>query len=119
MLVAYHRARSQPNGERLMLRGLAVVRPIAEAALADADPQFLSDLELIHGHVVRAAIARFADGEIEVTEILPILELTLFRLLTDQNIGAKRTRTQTTSLNKASSAARGRRTNQKSRHNLA
>jgi AcrR family transcriptional regulator len=87
MLVAYHRAQSRPCGDRLEMHGLAVVTPIAELVLADTDPRFLSDLLLIHGHVVRAAIARFADGEIEVTAILPILERTLFRLMTDNNLG--------------------------------
>lgn len=83
MLEAYHRARSGPAGERLDLHGRAIVQPIVEAALPGADPQYLSDVELIHGHVVRGAIARFADGEIAVTDILPILERALFRLTTD------------------------------------
>jgi AcrR family transcriptional regulator len=87
MLEAYYRARSARNGDRLDLHGLAVVRPIVEAALTDADPGYLSDVELIHQHVVRAAIARFADGEIAVTDILPILERTLWRLTTDNRIG--------------------------------
>jgi TetR/AcrR family transcriptional regulator, cholesterol catabolism regulator len=83
MLEAYHRARSGPGGERLDRHGMAVVRPIVEAALPDADPQFLSDVELVHGYVVRGAIARFADREIEVTDILPILERALFLLTAD------------------------------------
>jgi TetR/AcrR family transcriptional regulator, cholesterol catabolism regulator len=87
MLVAYHRALSRPGGDRLVLTGLAIVRPIAEAALQGVDPLYLDDLQLIHGHVVRAAIARFADGEIEVTDILPILERTLFRLMNDNHVG--------------------------------
>jgi AcrR family transcriptional regulator len=87
MLVAYHRARSGPGGERLDQHGNAVVKPIVEAALPGADPQFLADVELIHSYVVRAAIARFADGEIAITDILPILERTLFRLTTDNRLG--------------------------------
>jgi TetR/AcrR family transcriptional regulator, cholesterol catabolism regulator len=80
MLEAYHRARSGPGGERLDRHGMAVVRPIVEAAMPDADPQFLSDVELVHGYVVRGAIARFADGQIAATDILPILERALFLL---------------------------------------
>lgn len=83
MLEAYHRARSGPSGKRLDLHGMAIVQPIVEAALAGADPHYLSDVELIHGHVVRGAVARFADGEIAVTDILPILERALYRLTTD------------------------------------
>ena len=87
MLIAYHRARSLPGGDKLVLVGLSIVRPIAEAALANADPLYLDDLQLIHGLVVQAAIAQFADGQIEVTDILPILERTLFRLMNDNRIG--------------------------------
>jgi AcrR family transcriptional regulator len=90
MLVAYHRAQSAPRGAELDLYGMAIVRPIAEAALADADPQHVSDLELILRHVERAVIARFADGEIAITDILPILERTLYRLTTDNRIPSPR-----------------------------
>jgi TetR/AcrR family transcriptional regulator, cholesterol catabolism regulator len=92
MLAAYHRARTGPNGKRLDQHGMAIVEPIVEAALAGADPQYLSDVELVHGHVVRGAIARFAEGEIEVTDILPILERALFRLTTDNRPETARAR---------------------------
>lgn len=91
MLEAYHRARSGPSGKRLDLHGMAIVQPIVEAALAGADPHYLSDVELIHGHVVRGAVARFADGEIAVTDILPILERALYRLTTDNRPEGART----------------------------
>jgi TetR/AcrR family transcriptional regulator, cholesterol catabolism regulator len=96
MLEAYHRARSGPGGERLDRHGMAVVRPIVEAALPGADPQYLSDVELVHGHVVRGAIARFADGEIPVTDILPILERALFVLTADVRNGTPESRAQPT-----------------------
>jgi len=92
MLEAYHWARSGPGGERLVLKGMAIVKPIVEAALPGADPEYLSDIEMIHGHVTRAAIARFAQGEIAVTDILPILERALFRLTTDNRLGPARPR---------------------------
>jgi AcrR family transcriptional regulator len=83
MLEAYHRVQSSPSGQRLDLYGWDTVRPIAEAALEGADAEYLADLALICEHVHRAAIARFADGEIAVTDIVPIMERTLFRLTTD------------------------------------
>jgi TetR/AcrR family transcriptional regulator, cholesterol catabolism regulator len=92
MLVAYHRARSSPGGEQLDLHGMAIVTPIVEAALPGPDPQYLGDVLLIHEHVVRGAIGRFAQGEIDVTEILPILERALFRLTTDNRIPTAPTR---------------------------
>ncbi len=94
MLEAYHRAVTAPSGERLLWHGLAVVKPIVQAALPEADPQYLSDIELIHGHVVRAVIARFADGEIAITDILPILERTLFRLTSDNRPEIARSRSR-------------------------
>lgn len=90
MLEAYHRAVTSGSGDRLVIHGLAIVKPIVEAALPDADPQYLRDVELIHGHVVRAVIARFADGEIAITDVLPILERTLFRLTTNNELATTR-----------------------------
>jgi AcrR family transcriptional regulator len=86
MLRAYHYARASPGGDGLVMHGLGIVMPIAETALKGADPGFLDDLRLIFGHVVRAVIARFADGEIAITEVLPILERTLSRLVPDDQI---------------------------------
>ena len=88
MLEAYHWARSRPGGEQLVIQGMEVVMPIVEAALPDADPDYLRDAEMIHSHVTRAAIARFAQGEIAIIDILPILERALFRLMTDHRFGA-------------------------------
>jgi TetR/AcrR family transcriptional regulator, cholesterol catabolism regulator len=90
MLEAYHRARAGPGGEQLVLHGMAIVKPIVEKALPDANAQFLSDLELIHEYVTRAAIARFAHGEIAITDILPILERALFRLTADNRLPSSR-----------------------------
>jgi AcrR family transcriptional regulator len=83
MLEAYHWARSRPGGEQLVMQGMEIVMPIVHAAIPDADPEYLRDTEMIHAHVTRAAIARFAQGEIAITDILPILERALFRLMTD------------------------------------
>jgi TetR/AcrR family transcriptional regulator, cholesterol catabolism regulator len=94
VLEAYHRARSGPGGERLDRHGMAIVRPIVEAALPDADPGYLGDVELVHGYVVRGAIARFADGDLAVTEILPIVERALFLLTADVRRGTAEPRTQ-------------------------
>jgi AcrR family transcriptional regulator len=84
MLEAFHRARSGPKGEWLTRQGMAVSQPMTRAALKDADPEYVSDFWMIFMHVQRASIDRFVNGEIGVTEILPILERTLFRLTADQ-----------------------------------
>jgi TetR/AcrR family transcriptional regulator, cholesterol catabolism regulator len=110
MLEAYHRARSGPGGEELVLQGMAVVKPIVEAVLPDADPEYMKDLELIHEHVTRAAIARFAEGEIKVREVLPILERALYRLTTDNRLEKNRARLRSVGTAKQSLAAKRRRT---------
>ena len=86
MLEAYHRVQSRPGGERLVPHGMAVVKPIVGASWTSADEEYRDDLEMIHQLVVRATIARFANGEIDVTEILPILERALCRLTTDNSV---------------------------------
>jgi TetR/AcrR family transcriptional regulator, cholesterol catabolism regulator len=83
MLEAYHRAVTSPGGDRLVRHGMTIVEPIVRAALPDAEPEYLRDVEMIHGHVVRAVIARFAGGEIGISDVMPLLERTLFRLTTD------------------------------------
>jgi TetR/AcrR family transcriptional regulator, cholesterol catabolism regulator len=87
MLEAYHHARSRPGGEQLVIQGMGVVMPIVHEVLPHADPEYLRDAEMIHSHVTRAAIARFAEGEIAITDILPLLERALFRLMTDNRLG--------------------------------
>ena len=78
MLRAYHRARSAPGGQKLVSRGLDAVVPAAMAVLADAD--LLDDLPPIVSNLAYGLVARFAAGEIAITEILPTLQRALFRL---------------------------------------
>src|SRR3954447_19315061 len=80
MLKAYHRARSAPGGQRLVSRGLDAVIPATTAVLADADPDLADDLPPIVSNLAYGLVARFAAGEIAITEILPTLERALFRL---------------------------------------
>lgn len=80
MLKSYFRARSGPGGERLIERGVAAVVPVARAVLAQADQSFASDLELILTGVVYGFLARFTQGEIDVTEIVPGLERAVYWL---------------------------------------
>ncbi|OBJ27287.1 TetR family transcriptional regulator [Mycobacterium colombiense] len=82
MLRSYFRARSGPGGKGLIQRGVDAVVPVAKAVLAQAEPGFAKDLELILTGVVYGFLARFAQGEIEVTEIVPGIERTVFWLTT-------------------------------------
>ena len=80
MLRAYFRAQSGPGGERLTEHGFDVVVPAAQQIISHADPGFADDLQLILSGVVYGVLARFADGAIEVTEILPALERAIYWL---------------------------------------
>lgn len=80
MLRAYQRARSGPGGQRLVDRGLDAVIPATTAVLADADADLVEELPPIVSNLAYGLVARFAAGEIAITEILPILDRALFRL---------------------------------------
>lgn len=80
MLRSYFRARSGPGGKRLIQRGLDAVLPVARAVTAQLDPEFAQDLELILTGVVFGFLGRFAEGEIDVTGIVPGIERAVFRL---------------------------------------
>ena len=80
MLRSYFRARSGPGGKRLIQRGLDAVLPVTRAILAQLDPGFAEDLELILTGVVFGFLGRFTEGEIDVTEIVPGSERAVFRL---------------------------------------
>jgi len=80
MLEAYHRARSGPGGQRLDAQGMAAIMPLARVALADADPEYAHDIDVILRNMAYAVIGRFAAGSLDITAILPTLERAVFRL---------------------------------------
>lgn len=80
MLTAYIRARSAPGGDTLVRRGLDVVGPAMRAALSDVDEAFIADLDVIISNLVYGLSARFAAGEIAITDILPGLDRAVYRI---------------------------------------
>lgn len=78
MLVAYVRARAAPGGEKLVRRGLDVVVPAVLAALAGVDEQFVADLDFTVSNLIYGLSARFAAGEIAITDILPGLDRAVY-----------------------------------------
>ncbi len=83
MLEAYHRARMGPGGERLDMQGMGAMGPVAEALLEELDPTYAKDVGLIMKNLVAGAIQRAAAGDLAVTDILPVIDRTLFRLTTN------------------------------------
>ncbi|QBS39513.1 TetR family transcriptional regulator [Nocardia sp. CS682] len=88
MLEAYHRARATENGHRLDNQGINAILPVASPLFERADPSYLEDVALILANMAYALIGRYADGSLEITEILPILERTVRRLTSDNSAEA-------------------------------
>ena len=78
MLVAYFRVRSSPNGEKLFRFGLDVVGPSGAEIFTGVDPKFVADFNAMISSVGYGLLGRFSAGEIAVTDILPILDRTVF-----------------------------------------
>lgn len=80
MLTAYVRARSAPGGDALVRRGLDIVVPAMRAAMSDVDEGFIADLDVVISNLVYGLSARFAAGEIAITDILPGLDRAVYWL---------------------------------------
>lgn len=80
LLAAYFRVRASTRGETLVSHGLEAVFPAAMAALGDADPEFVQDIDAILRSLVYGLMGRFTAGEIEVTDIVPAIDRTVFWL---------------------------------------
>ena len=65
---------------RLFRRGLDITVPAFMQVLADVDDAFVRDLETILSTVIYGLLGRFAAGEIEITDILPSLDRTVYWL---------------------------------------
>ncbi|MGW4123487.1 TetR family transcriptional regulator [Nocardia sp. NPDC004711] len=80
MLEAYHRARIGPANQRLDNHGLDAVLPIAAAVLAGAEPRYLEDIAVVLSNMTFSLLGQCADGTLQVSEVLPILERAVYRL---------------------------------------
>lgn len=78
MLAAYFRVRSSPNGQKLFRFGLDVVKPAAREIFAGVDAEYVADVNDIISSVIYGLLGRYCAGEIAVTEILPILDRTVY-----------------------------------------
>ncbi|MBL7498033.1 TetR family transcriptional regulator [Frankia sp. CNm7] len=89
MLEAYHRARATPGGERLERQTMAIIGPAGRAVLADGEPGYVEDVALVLTNVAYAVGARFAAGELDITDILPTLERAAYRLTANNEPAAR------------------------------
>jgi TetR/AcrR family transcriptional regulator, cholesterol catabolism regulator len=94
LLEAYYRVRRGPGGERVRSSAVRAVAPVGEAVLEGRDPVYVRDVGLILTDLVDAVIAKFADGELQVSDVLPTLERAVFRLTTNNQPSAGPLRTR-------------------------
>ncbi|WP_194814106.1 TetR family transcriptional regulator [Nocardia sp. XZ_19_385] len=83
MLQAYHRARVGAGAQRLDNHGLDAVLPVAAAVLAGADEIYLQDIAAILSNMAFALLGQCADGTLEVTQALTLIERAVYRLTAD------------------------------------
>ncbi len=82
MLFAYFRVRSAPGGETLAVRGFDSVVPVGMAVLSDVDPEFVAEATSILSSVIYGLVGRCREGHIEITDIVPTIDRTVFWLTT-------------------------------------
>jgi AcrR family transcriptional regulator len=82
MLTAFFRARAAPGGQELLRRGLDITVPSFMQVLVGVDDAFVHDLETILSTVIFGLLGRFAAGELEITDIVPSLDRTVYWLTT-------------------------------------
>lgn len=80
MLEALDRARGGPAEHRLTPKIADAVEPIRQAAFAGCDPEFAADVDLILSNLIDALIRKFADGQLQMTDVLAALERAVYRL---------------------------------------
>ncbi len=89
MLTAFFRARAAPGGQELFRRGLDITVPSFMQVLSGVDEEFVRDLETILSTVIFGLLGRFAAGELEITDIVPGLDRTVFWLTTGYEVSSR------------------------------
>ena len=80
MLTAFFRARAAPGGQEIFRRGLDTTAPAFMEVLSGVDEAFVHDLDTILSTVIYGLLGRFAAGELQITEIVPGLDRTVYWL---------------------------------------
>ena len=81
MLEAWYKTFSGTDHRRLSMQGVAEAHRVGDPLLDREDPAFVRDIEDILSNLVVGLISRFVHGELAITEILPILERAVDRLI--------------------------------------
>jgi TetR/AcrR family transcriptional regulator, cholesterol catabolism regulator len=84
MLEALFRARESPGSQRLEVLGFAFSGEVLDPVLKKENSDHVGDVFMILRYVSSDVMAKCARGEMAVTEMLPILERTIYLLTSDE-----------------------------------
>jgi len=91
MLDAFVRASTGVGGDRLRPDRAIDWTDISKAILGNLDQAFAQDVETILSAVTAGAAVSYVSGRIGITEILPIIERTVYRLTENRDASVMRT----------------------------
>ena len=93
MLRVFMQAAMLPGGERLARQGLEAVAPSSQQMFEGYEPGFVAEVNLILTNVVYGLLGQFASGQVDATDMVDVVELTIQRL----TAGAERSGSGTSS----------------------
>jgi AcrR family transcriptional regulator len=85
MLVAYHRVGNGPHRLRVRSRMFDALAPVGLRALETHDARYAHDVSTILELVCDGAIGWYADGHLELDEVLPTVERAIHRITSDNS----------------------------------
>jgi len=83
MLVAYHRVANGPQRLRVRSRMFDALAPVGLRALEVHDARYAADVSTIMELVSDGAIGWYAEGHLEIDEVLPTISRAVYRLTSD------------------------------------
>lgn len=92
LLQALDRARGGPAEHRLTPKIAQAVEPIRQAAFVGCEDRYAEDIFLILAYVIDALIRQFADGQLEMGDVVAALERIVLRLTDDPQATRRRSR---------------------------
>jgi AcrR family transcriptional regulator len=90
MLRVFMQAAMLPGGERLSDQGAAVALPVSEQMFAGYPPDLADDVNVILGNLILGLLSRFASSRVEMAEIVPVIERTIYRLTAGADVERRR-----------------------------
>jgi AcrR family transcriptional regulator len=95
MLVAYHRVANGPQRLRVRSRMFDALAPVGLRALEVHDARYAADVSVIMELVSDGAIGWYAEGHLEIDEVLPTISRAVYRLTSDNTAIATLDRSST------------------------